>query len=584
MRIVFSTILIFLVFTLDLITPLGIAGGVPYVVFVLTGFWYEDKRVILVFGALAAILTVTGYHFSPDGGDHWKILLNRTYAMLAIGSITFLAYYSKSQRIKLEEEDNESSVENIGLESRVSLVTVSSIVGAAIVGMGILSIHLIERASENTQIMYNHPLVVSNAVRDLKIKIQTVEQLLEEIVVVESEEELRAVKLSLDNHSKEIHKCFNVASDRFLGNVKSVDFVRQAFSSLEELITAVVVLVEVGKIDAATRIIKTTGANQLTFMEDEIQKIIDVSSTKAAKLNEKSKEDNHNIKVLMSILIGVVLLFGIMAVFILDSSRVDRQKAQADLEKMNLFLEDKIQERTQDLLKALEHAKEVNAMKSRFVSMASHEFRTPLSAILSSASLISKYPKESQQDKREKHVNRIKSSVNILIETLTEFLSMDKLDQGKVTPLKEVFDLPLFCDELMKEVSQSKKEGQIVSYNHKGENKVRDLDQKMLRNILVNLLSNATKYSPKGYPIQLFTKVENKKVILQVKDQGIGIPEEDQQYLFEQFYRATNVTNTPGTGLGLNIVKYLAEMMGGKLSYTSEEGKGSTFVVTFPQR
>lgn len=229
---------------------------------------------------------------------------------------------------------------------------------------------------------------------------------------------------------------------------------------------------------------------------------------------------------------------------------------------------------------ALEKEKELNELKSRFVSMASHEFRTPLSTILSSTFLISKYEKETEQPQREKHIQRIVSAVNMLTEILDDFLSVGKIEEGRVQVRYTTFDMELLVSGIISEMDGLPKKRQTVQYQHKGPKEVR-LDAVLMKHIVMNLLSNAIKFSPEGATIVVQTNQDDNGVCFSVKDEGVGISEEDQQHLFERFFRGANVTNIQGTGLGLHIVGKYAELMDGEVSCVSELGKGTEFKILF---
>ncbi len=253
-----------------------------------------------------------------------------------------------------------------------------------------------------------------------------------------------------------------------------------------------------------------------------------------------------------------------------------------ELKGLNQNLEAKITERTLELTKILEREKELNEMKSRFVSMASHEFRTPLTAILSSVSLIALYQSDEQIEKRNTHIARIKSSVYNLVEILNDFLSLDKLEQGKLEISKELFDLSDFSNDIAEEVKGMLKQGQQIHLAHNGHNEV-FTDKKILRNIFLNLLSNAIKYSEEQKDIHFCTEVSSNTVSIAVKDNGIGIPEEEQKNLFNEFFRAQNVSDIQGTGLGLKIVQKYVELLNGTISFESKLNQGTTFTVMFSQ-
>lgn len=266
------------------------------------------------------------------------------------------------------------------------------------------------------------------------------------------------------------------------------------------------------------------------------------------------------------------------------------QKVQTRTEALNSSvakLEAEVKERKKaedEARKALEKERELNELKTKFVSIASHEFRTPLSTVLSSASLIQQYKDKGDIDKLDKHVQRIKSSVNHLTLILNDFLSLGKLDEGKVEVNSETIDVNLFLQEIGEEVQSFLKDGQqITAKVDPGVNFILS-DSRILRNIMFNLISNASKYSEPGKSIEVRCSPVNGAIAFDVKDDGIGIPKEDHKHLFDRFFRASNAGQIQGTGLGLNIVKRYVELLNGKISFVSEYGKGSTFTVRIPAR
>ena len=233
-----------------------------------------------------------------------------------------------------------------------------------------------------------------------------------------------------------------------------------------------------------------------------------------------------------------------------------------------------------EIREALNKEKQLNELKSKFVSLASHEFRTPLSTILSSASLAEKYSQSGDDEKRIKHFERIKSSVKNLTEILNDFLSLEKLEAGKLEVRPSQFDIVHFAEDLKEEMQTLTKHGQQIVYTHTGEQREITLDKQLLRNICINLINNAIKYSPEEKIIEFTTEI-NAEIKISIKDHGIGIPKADQAHLFERFFRAQNVTAIQGTGLGLNIVNRYVKLLNGKLEYKSEENIGSEFTLHF---
>jgi PAS domain S-box-containing protein len=263
------------------------------------------------------------------------------------------------------------------------------------------------------------------------------------------------------------------------------------------------------------------------------------------------------------------------------------------LEKINNELAEEIRERTlaeaeleknrEELNQALNKEKELSELKSRFVTMASHEFRTPLSTILSSVSLIAKYNDPGTEEKRFRHVERIRSAVNNLTSILNDFLSLGKLEEGKVQCSPVEFNIIAFSNEVVNELREVTKKDQVIRYTHTGTDTRAFLDKNLTKNICINLISNAIKYSGESASIGFETKTENNQLEIRITDEGIGIPVEEQQHIFERFFRANNASNIQGTGLGLNIVKKYAELMNGEVGFTSVPGTGTTFFVNLPQ-
>ena len=277
--------------------------------------------------------------------------------------------------------------------------------------------------------------------------------------------------------------------------------------------------------------------------------------------------------------------------------QADLEAVNEEMKKLNASLEAKVNKRTielqntlseleaskEELTISLEKEKEVNDLKSRFVSMASHEFRTPLSTILSSISLLAKYSSTEDQPKRDKHIDRIKSSVKTLTDILNEFLSLGKIEEGKVDVKPDRFDLTEFISDVINEMNVLLKLEQNIQYTHTGPPDTYS-DSNLLKHVVINLISNAIKFSPEKSIINIQTKNEKDITIVQISDQGIGIPKSDQVHLFERFFRATNVTNIQGTGLGLHIVGRYVDLLNGTIQYSSELEKGSIFTITYPSK
>lgn len=271
-----------------------------------------------------------------------------------------------------------------------------------------------------------------------------------------------------------------------------------------------------------------------------------------------------------------------------------RKKAEEEVRRLNDELEDKVAERTyqlqetlskletskEELAKSLNKEKELNELKSRFVSLASHEFKTPLSTILSSTYLLQQYTESEDQAKRQKHIERITSSVGTLTDILNDFLSVGKIEEGRIHLKLASFNVKDLINTIVDEIGDTHKNKRHIIYKHTGEEIV-FLDPSLLKHIVLNLLSNAIKFSTEKASIEINTEVTNDQLSLIVKDQGIGISQEDKAHLFERFFRGANVSNIEGTGLGLHIVAKYVELMNGTIECSSVLEGGTVMTILF---
>ncbi len=282
-----------------------------------------------------------------------------------------------------------------------------------------------------------------------------------------------------------------------------------------------------------------------------------------------------------------------------------RKKQELEIVELNLSLEKKIAGRTKELQKSVlelqeevvkrkkaEHKikeslrkeRELNELKTKFLSLVSHEFKTPLSGILTSATLVGKYTDTDQQDKREKHLKTIHNKVKYLNNILNDFLSIERLESGKATYKFDTFPLSKVVNEVIYNANMLLKDGQKINYPINVDEIIVNFDEKILELSLTNLINNAVKYSPEYTAIDVIVEPEEENITIQITDTGIGIPEKEQKYIFNRYFRAENALLDQGTGIGLNIVKSHLENLGGTIIFESEEGKGSTFTISFPNK
>jgi PAS domain S-box-containing protein len=236
----------------------------------------------------------------------------------------------------------------------------------------------------------------------------------------------------------------------------------------------------------------------------------------------------------------------------------------------------------EELLKALEREKELGKLKSNFVSMVSHEFRTPLGIIMSSAEILERYLARLTPEQRSEHLQAIHHSVQRMSGMMEEVLVLGRVEAGKMECKPAALDLAGFCRRLTDELHSVTNRQCPIEFETGPLPGEAHADENLLRHIFTNLLTNGVKYSNPGEPVRFTLRYKEQQAVFTVQDQGVGVPEADQPWIFKAFHRGQNVSNIPGTGLGLTIVKRCVELHGGKIRCESVEGAGTKFIVTLP--
>ena len=291
-------------------------------------------------------------------------------------------------------------------------------------------------------------------------------------------------------------------------------------------------------------------------------------------------KDGHEIAVEVGL--NPFVLHGHSYIMALVTDISVRKKQEVEIKNLNNYLEAKVTERTQQLTEALDAEKELNELKTKFLSLVSHEFKTPLAGILTSATLAGKYTKEEQQEKREKHLKTIQAKVKYLNNIIDDFLSIERLQSGKVNYKFTSFPISKIFDEVIYDANMHLKDGQTIKYPKNVGDLIIEFDEKIIELTLTNLIHNAVKYSSEDSTVDIIVTKEDKQLQIAIKDEGIGIPEKEQKFIFDRYFRAENALTNQGTGIGLNIVKSHLENLGGTISFFSKENIGSTFTVTIP--
>jgi PAS domain S-box-containing protein len=268
---------------------------------------------------------------------------------------------------------------------------------------------------------------------------------------------------------------------------------------------------------------------------------------------------------------------------------IERRRAEDEIRKLNIELERRIRERTMELaeanlrlLEALEHEQELGQLKSNFVSLVSHEFRTPLGIILSSSEILQHYLETLNREERQEQLEAIKSSVLRMSTLMEEVLLFSRMEAGKFVFHPEPLDLVTFCQGLCDELRSATYARCPIIWRAENDLSGACADETLLQHLFTNLLVNAVKYSPEGSPVQFTTRRDGAAAIFCVRDRGIGIPIEAQAHLFDAFFRARNAADRPGTGLGLVVVRRCVDLHGGSIVIESTEGAGTTVHVSLP--
>lgn len=281
-----------------------------------------------------------------------------------------------------------------------------------------------------------------------------------------------------------------------------------------------------------------------------------------------------------------------------------RKYQEHQIRELNIELEEKVEKRTKALKRtvaeleeeiskrkkaedqiseSLRKERELGELKTKFLSLVSHEFKTPLSAILTSASLIQKYTQTEQQDRREKHLKTIHNKVKYLNNILNDFLSIERLESGKTIFKFETFPLSKVINEVIYNANMLLKDGQRINYPDNIDDILLHFDEKILELSLTNLVNNAIKYSGENTIIDIKVTENDDTLSIKITDQGIGIPEKEQKFIFNRYFRAENALLNQGTGIGLNIVKGYMENLKGDITFESTENVGSSFTITIPK-
>lgn len=465
-KVVIALLLLVLVAALDFMLPLGIAGGVLYLLVILVSLWFEKPRYALWLAGISTALIVTDWVLSPGGSEMWKVALNRLFSIAGVwvAAIAFFHFIRSKQRWRDIEkyaifDKMWEGVQVIDPQWRYHYVNDAVASQAGTTTKGLLGYTMMEK----------YPGIE---------------------------------KTELFGY---ISRCMNERVPHRMANRFEV-------------------------------------LGSENYFDLSIQPVPE----------------------------GVLILS-------VDVTR--QQQMEARLRQLNRQLEGSAVQRSKELAVALNREKKINEHRTSFISKASHELKTPLAAIQVNLSVLENFNAPEYVEERKFYIGSARSTVESMFETLSDFLSLEKIDQGYAYAERQKFDLSGFIASELEKMKPACKERQAILYHHMGSDEV-ITDKRILRSILSNLVSNAVKYS--GKDIDVLSQADAKNVMLQVADQGIGIPAGEQKHMFQKFFRASNTNGIPGTGLGLIIVKKYVELLNGTIHFESDEQKGTLFQVCFP--
>jgi len=587
------------IFITDLISPLGITVSVAYVAVVLITLWINGLKSTLYSGIVATALVALGYLLAHKGAhEEWIEMINRIFAVMAVWSAVYFVFKYKTSIAK--EMKNKERLDALFEYATEGMLIVNENAEIVITNpecdkqfgyernelIGVKIEILIPSRFTGRHVKQRDGYIHNPRPRPMGKGM--------ELFGRKKDGTEFPVEISLSNFQTSEGKFVIGFIIDITDRKKAEERIRKEKEIAQMYLDVAPVLFVVFDRDHTILLINQTGCNITGYEEEDLvgkkwtYMLVKESERKERDqllsdlfAERRTKLHNHeNIIITKS---GEERLISWNNTIIRDEkgtpiSILSSGEDITDKKKAEESIRNEV-----EMKKQLEKEKELNEMKSRFVSMASHEFRTPLTTILSSASLISKYPLNEDNDKRIKHINRIKSSVENLTEILNDFLSISKLEEGKITSHPIEIGIVPFVEEIITEMHSVVKKGQQIIYNHPNQDSaVIYQDKQLLKNVLINLTSNAIKYSDEDKKIYISHDIADSFLTLKIKDEGIGIPESDQEHLFDRFFRADNATNIQGTGLGLNIVKKYIELMGGSITFASELNKGTTFIVKLP--
>lgn len=488
--------------------------------------------------------------------------------------------------------------------------------------IGIISFIEIKKIKKNTVAIYQHPLTVSNSVRDINISINVIHRSMKDVVLAKNTEELYASVLLVNKHDALIHNAFKLVLERFLGDRNIVEETYKAYKNWEKIRKEVIELKKINKDKQAADITKGRGAFHVNLLFEKTKVLTDFAQNKADEFYQSTLDSEQKGITILLTIISLIFLLSIIAAIYLSKSiskpvhkfvkeissilagqeqltenfsnkseqevlEITSHKLKSVYYKLNDFnkeLDTQIEQRTSELKEAKEKAEESEKLKTAFLANMSHEIRTPLNSILGFSEFLRK--KNLLPEKKELYLNMIDNGGQRLLTIISDIVDISKIEAGQFSLSYETCMLNKLIDNLKQQFSLATNKKEITIQTEKALDNYSSYistDITRLSQVLSNLLENAIKFTDKG-KITFGYQIKNNKILFHVKDTGIGIPEKDHKIIFKRFTQSDLESSKlhTGTGLGLSIANGIVNLFGGKIWVESTQTKGAIFYFEIP--
>ena len=407
---------------------------------------------------------------------------------------------------------------------------------------------------------------------------------LKDIIISKNNQEIEKKIALIHKSEDEISQIFGIIYQRFLGKIEDIRKTHRAFNQWKPIREEIISLARTGKKEKAIEILKNKNASHVEFMHAQIQYMVDFANYKGITFYGKSLKARKTAFFTFSFIIIIILILGFCIAYIVGANILRLEKNIVVQSEKLTNINQELEKAKSETIQALKKEQELSKLRSYFISIASHQFRTPLTTIQSSIEIIFMYLSDIGSEfevKLEKHFKKVFTEIQNLDSLMNDILLLGKVDVGKTLFYPIETDIKEFFDSILDQTTFPSQGKRKVIFSEEGKKHLIPIDHKLMNHAIFNILSNAFKYST-GNP-EIHIQYEEKEVLVIIKDDGIGIPEEASKYIFETFYRANNAVHYKGTGLGLAIAKEFINQHNGTIEFKSELNKGTEFWIRLPK-